>query len=215
MEKAFNELLKVRDEEALIELISADPSVLEWKQEDGSTNFSTLAYHGLQKAFEFAVTQKQSFDFYEAIIAGKLQLCEEVLKKRKTLLNSFAPDGFTPLALATYFNQQKIAQWLLSKGADPGLKSKNNSKINALHAAVARNNVSLAESFLYAGVDVNSTQMQGVTALHSAAHRGSADMVKLLLRFRADKTLKMESGETALQMAEKEGHDMVVGLLTH
>jgi ankyrin repeat protein len=80
---------------------------------------------------------------------------------------------------------------------------------------VARNNVGLAESFLFAGVDVDSPQMQEVTALHSAAHRGSVEMVKLLLRFHADKSLKVESGETALQMAQKDGHEEVVKLLSY
>ncbi|WP_304238182.1 ankyrin repeat domain-containing protein [Jiulongibacter sediminis] len=215
METKFKDLLTSRDEEKLIELIAEYPSVLDLKQEGGSSNFATLAYHGLQKAFDFAITQKQSFDFYEAIMAGKKELCDAILKKKKSLLNSFAPDGFTPIALATYFNQDKIAHWLLSQGANPGIPARNNAKVNALHAAVARNNVGLAESFLFAGVDVDSPQMQEVTALHSAAHRGSVEMVKLLLRFHADKSLKVESGETALQMAQKDGHEEVVKLLSY
>lgn len=125
------------------------------------------------------------------------------------LSNTHSDDGFTPLSLAGFFNQTKIAQLLLEKGADPNIPATNASKVNSLHSAIAKENYKLCKILIKKGVDVNAVQMQKVTALHSAVHRGNLDLTKLLIENGATINLKMDNGDTALIIAEREGHKSI------
>ena len=209
----WQEKLQSRDEDVLIVLMQNNPGILNEKDTSGASYFSMLGYYRLSKARDAATYLKHDFDLYEAILTGQKELVKAILKKDETLLNSYSPDGFTPVALAAYFGKSEIAGILLEMGADPGIPASNPSKVNALHAAVAQNDLDLAKKILEKGIDVNSTQMQGVTALHSAAHRGSKEMVELLLEFGADKRQTTENGESAADFARKDSHENILPLL--
>ncbi len=199
--------IKNKDAEKAMLLIRENPEILNIEDENGSSGFMILAYGGLHDVFEQAKKLKKVFSFHEAIIAGKIESVKAYLEESSSsLVNTHSNDGFTPLSLAVFFNQTQIAKLLIENKANPNLSATNPSKVNALHAAVAKENYELCEVLLEKGADVNSVQMQNVTPLHSAVHRGNLKLIKLLVESGASIGLKMDNGDTALIIAEREGH---------
>ena len=212
------ELLKThiqnRDADQALALIKNHPEVINLEDENGSSGFMLVAYSGFKDAFAEAALRKTSFSFHEAIVAGKKEIVAQYLNKSDAdWANTHSKDGFVPLSLAAFFDQTDIAFLLLDKGADPNLAATNPTRVNALHSAVAKENVELCKILLEKGVDVNAPQMQNVTALHSAVHRGNLELVKLLVGHGADLSLKMDNGDTALSIANREGHGLVEAYL--
>ncbi|UII19093.1 ankyrin repeat domain-containing protein [Fulvivirga ligni] len=204
--------LAEKDTASVLIFIQENPEVLNTTDENGSSGFMIIAYSGLETVLNKAIALKRSFTFYEAIAAGKSDLVNEYLLS-DDIVNKYSPDGFSPLALAAFFNHTEMAILLIENGGDPNLKATNPSKVNALHAAVAKENLALCEVLLNHGVDVNATQMQDVTPLHSAAHRGNLELVKMLVTNGADISLKMQNGDTAMSIAERDGHAEVLKYL--
>ncbi len=208
----LKEYIKDKQSNKIIKLISTHPEILDLKDDNGSSGLLLIAYSDQEEAFKVAKELKKSFNFHEAIVCGKEDIVKKSLKKEKEIMNAYSNDGFTPLSLAAFFDQSSIAKLLLENGANPNLKATNPSKVNALHSAVAKENVELCRLFIRAGVDINATQTQNVTALHSAVHRGNLELVKLLVENGAEMHLKMDNGDSAYSIAEREGHR---GVLTY
>lgn len=207
---SLKNFIKDQNSEKAIVFIEEHPEVLNLTDENGSSGLVLLAYSQLKDAFEKAIHLKESFTFHEAIISGKLDVVEKYLSNDPLeLINSHSNDGFTPLSLAAFFNQNEIANLLLELGADPNISASNPSKVNALHSAIARENHVLCQLFIEKGVDVNATQMQNVTALHSAVHRGNFKLVQLLIESGANAFIRMDNGSTALAIAKEEGHNEI------
>ena len=206
-------LLKEKSTDALIKLVTENPAVLESVDENGTSGYLLLAYSGVPDVFRKATEVKKTFTFHEAIVGALIKEVKASLTEDATRANQHSPDGFTPLSLAVFFGHDDVAKLLLEFGADPGKHATNPTRVNALHSAVARENVQLCKLFIEHGVDVNAPQMQNVTALHSAAHRGNLTLVKLLVENGADISIAMENGDTALTLAEKDGHAEVVDFL--
>lgn len=213
MIETLKTLIQKKDIDELIKLIKDNPGVLDQKDKDGSSGFLLTAYCGMPEVFEAAKEHKRHFSFHDAILSGKNDLVDMYLKQNTSMVNDFSNDGFTPLSLASFFNQTEIAKKLLHQGADPNMQAINPSRVNALHAAVAKENVELCKLFLENGADVNVTQTQQVTPLHSAAHKGNLALVKLLIEHGANVDDSMENGETAISLAKKDKHQDVVKYL--
>jgi len=196
-----------------IELIKNYPEVLDEKDEQGTTGFLLSAYSQNKDLFETARKYKKSFSVYESIIAGKLESLETFLEADKSLIDKFSPDGFTLIALAAFFNQNEIVKYLLQMGADPSICSNNPMKVNALHAAVAQNNLPICQMLITHGIDVNISQMKNITPLQASVHRGNIEITKLLLEQDAYVTFKNDDGSNAIDIAEAEGHYTILDLL--
>jgi ankyrin repeat protein len=205
---AAKTLIQNRDDDKLVKLISADPVVLDQVDQNGTSGLLLIAYAGLPKAFEKARLLKTAYTFHEAIVYGRNQEVANALKD-PSCANTYSNDGFTPLSLAAFFNQTEIAKLLLTNGADPNLQATNSSKVNALHSAVARQNIELCKLFIQQGGNVNACQTQNVTPLHSAAHLGNLELVKLLVDNGADIGSKTDGGKTAMDFAVEDKHDDV------
>lgn len=215
MEELFSTYLKERDSEKLLNLLQDQPKLLDQADQNGASGLMQLAYHGMKEVLEAAISMKKEFEFHEAIICGKEDIVQEFLnQKGAAYFNAYSPDGFSPLSLAAFFNQTEIAKLLVAKGSDPSLAAWNPSRVNALHSAVAKENLDLCTLFVKNGVDVNAPQTQGVTALHSAVHRGNIAISQLLLENGAKPDARMDNGDTPIRIAEKEGHTEILQLLS-
>ncbi|RIV68752.1 ankyrin repeat domain-containing protein [Flagellimonas aequoris] len=209
----LKEFIKNKETDKILNLIKETPEVLGQQDESGTSGLLMIAYSGMPDVFETAKTLKKTFAFHEAIVCGKVERVKELLHNTPSFINQYSNDGFTPVSLAAFFDQIEIAKWLLEQGADPNLHATNPSKVNALHAAVAKENVELCQLLIAKGADINAPQMQNVTALHSAAHRGNLELVKLLVQQGADIDLKMDNGDTALSIVKRDGHKEVAAYL--
>ena len=206
--------IKNREPDKILRLLQENPEVLDQQDETGTSGLLLIAYSGMPSVFEMAKSLKKTFSFHEAIVCGKMEQVKELHKDGSNGIDEYSGDGFTPVSLAAFFDQTEIAIWLLEQGADPNLHATNASKVNALHAAVAKGNVELCKLLIQKGADVNAPQMQQVTALHSAAHRGNLELVQLLVQNGADVNLKMENGDTALSIAQRDSHKEVAVYLS-
>jgi uncharacterized protein len=213
MINTLKNMLSESNEEVIITFIKDNPDVLSEEDEQGVTGIFLIAYYGFHRILKLALEIKDRLSFHEAVAFGGAEYVNKVIDANFEAARLFSKDGFPPIALAAFFNQTEIAKYLISKGADPAVTSNNSSKVNALHAAIARENLELSSLFLKEGVDPNIPQSKGVRPLHSAAHKGNLDLVKLLVENGANVHLKMDSGETALSLAIKDGHTEVVEYL--
>src|SRR5205085_4730043 len=117
------------------------------------------------------------------------------------LINSYAPDGFFPLALAAFFGHTDIVKFLLAQGADVQQAATNAQRVNALHAASANRHLEISRMLIERGIDVNSKQEGGFSPLQEAAQNGQLELVELLLQHGADTHAKNDDGQTALHQA--------------
>ena len=199
-------LLKNGNPEVVLSFVKDYPEVLQEQDESNATGQLLIAYQSNKETLQNVIYLVKDFNFYEAIIYGQEDEVTSQLEKHPELINVHSPDGFTPVVLACFFEQTGIANFLLNYGADPNIHANNGSRVNALHAAVAKNNFELCSLLIKNGADVNATQTQNVTALHSPAHRGNMLIVKLLIENGANAGIKMDNGDTALSIASREGH---------
>lgn len=124
-------------------------------------------------------------------------------------------DKRTPLLIALLRGNQKIAELLLLRKANPCHQTPKGE--TALMRSAQRGYTSIVRQLLdpEIGIDIDA-QDQGeseTTALMFAAHRGHAEIVQLLLEAGADDALKDDEGNTALMLAVEQDHPDVVVLL--
>ncbi len=211
----FEAVLKTRETDKIIELVKLFPDVLSQTNQQGISGLLLIAYHQLPAVLEAILPLKQPLTLYEALACGQTKIVQDYMEKDVSQLNQPAPDGFPPLSLACYFGHQDLAIYLLELGADVNAVATNGTNIQALHAAVARNNTVLCKLLLEQGANVNAKQTQGVTALHSAVHRGSLELVKLLVSYQADTSAKMDNGDTPITIAKRENQTAILDFLNN
>ena len=112
---------------------------------------------------------------------------------------------------AMYGDSAKITD-LLERGADVDAAQPDGA--TALHWAVYRDDVEIAQALLEAGADAAATNREGMTAIALAAVNGNAAMIELLLDAGADPDAKLRNGETPLMMTARTGNpDAIEALL--
>jgi ankyrin repeat protein len=186
--------------------LAADPSLAEMRGASGASLLAWAAYNGNAEAVDIVRSATQALDPYEAIILGDLDRVRDLLANHWDA-NERAPDGFTPLGLAAFFNQEAIFELLLPLTSDLDAAATNPQQVAALHAATAQRQAGMVEKLLRAGADPNLRQADGFTPLHSAAFHGDAAIAGLLLLFGADPNATNDKGETAATLARAKGHD--------
>lgn len=200
----LTEAIKQGDQDKLSLLLKEDPSLAAAQTEQGISVLLFAAYCRNQGAVAALRSLRSSLDFYEAAALGDLAIVVRQLNTSPTLLQAFAPDGFTALGLATFFAQAPIVEALIRAGANVNQAANNSFKVAPLHSAVAAGHLEVTTMLLASGADPNLAQQQGVRALHSAAKQGRADLVKVLLGYGADVTLVMDDGTSALDFAKEQ-----------
>jgi ankyrin repeat protein len=100
---------------------------------------------------------------------------------------------------------------LIQKKADVNATQPDGA--TALHWAVHRDNLELADALVKAGANVSASNLQGVTPLSMAALYGNPKMVDLLLKAGADAKARGLYGETMLMFAARNGNPEIIDLL--
>ncbi len=206
-------LLKNNDSDGVISLLKEHPQLLGAKTEQGLSLLMLAAYYKNATVLDYFNRHKPDLTLFEAAAIGNLEVLKNIINDDPASVNSFSPDGFTPLGLASYFGQQEAVSLLIGSGANVNTYSNNGMKVAPLHSAVASKNIAIAHILLNNGADVNAKQTLGVTPLHSAAHQGHKEMVKLLLKFKADIHAQMENGKKPLDFANEDNNQEVAALL--
>ncbi|GAA3977274.1 hypothetical protein GCM10022246_31970 [Pedobacter ginsengiterrae] len=150
---------------------------------------------------------------FEACAVGKFDAATLLIFQKPDSINQFSEDGFTPLGLACYFGHEELARFLVLKGADVNLASKNGFNVFPIHSAVAANNINITKMLLDAGAYPNVCQKAGLAPLHTAAQLGNIELIILLLEHGAEVSLRMEGGKLPADLAAEKGFHEIAEIL--
>lgn len=197
----------------LKELLATDATLLNQSNANGQSAVMLAKYHRQGQAVEYLLSESPELTLHEAAAVGAMEVVRHVIRERGRLIDTHAKDGFTALALAAFFGNTEIAEFLINQGANLNLAADNPMRVAPLHAAVAGRHRAIVKLLVEAGADVNLRQQQGWTPLHAAAQNGDAETVTLLLSHGADRKARADNGQSALDLALTGGHGSVAGLL--
>lgn len=194
-------------------LLDDHPDLVRAKTETGESVIMLAVYYGRREIAEVLLERIAQLDIFEAAAVGEIEQVVQALQHNPTQLSSFSNDGWTPLHLAAFFGHREIIAYLLDRGAEINLISKNELGVSPLHSALANRLIAIAELLLDRGADIDAQQGAGWTPLHYVAAIGELRLAKRLLAAGADPTVKNANGQTPLDVAIEKGHGHVAELL--
>jgi uncharacterized protein len=194
-------------------MVSADPTLIDARSRNGDSAILTAVYHRQKEIVNLLVARGATLTLYEACAAGELERAERLVDADPSSVNSYSPDGWTPLHLAAFFGYPKIVELLLGHDADVLAHSRNPNGNTALHAALAANHAFVAGLLLGAGGDVNAPDAAGWRPLHIAAANNNLASMASLVAQGADVTAANREGQTALSLAQEKNFREAAALL--
>lgn len=135
----------------------------------------------------------------------------KLMFEKKVDVNVQGPDGYSPLRLATSYNDVEMVKYLLELKADPN--TKDIQWETPLYWAAYNGNLPIVELLLNAGADPNIVAKDKETALMKAASSGHKEVVLKLLEYGAKTNLKNSWKQTAQDIAKQNGHKEIVEIL--
>jgi uncharacterized protein len=147
--------------------------------------FLDALYRGDAARAEELAPPDADLDVFGAAALGRTERVRELLDEEPSLASAFAPDGFHPLGLATFFGHPDTAAFLIERGADVHAPSRNDFGVTPLHSACAARDLATVRLLLERGADPNVPQPSGFTPLDAAREHGDAELEKLLREFGA------------------------------
>lgn len=209
----LEELIISSDKEGIRKLLSENPSLIDGNTSHGVSPLMLSCFFSKPDATLVILEFKKELTMFEASSVGKFDEVAHQIYQKPDELNDFSEDGFTSLGLACYFGKEEVARYLVLKGADVNLPSKNGFNVFPLHSAVAGNFVNISKMLIESGAEVNIIQQSGLTPLHSAAQNGNIELIILLLEKGANVTTRMEGGKLAADLAKEKGYDEIAEIL--
>ena len=152
-----------------------------------------------------------SKSFFNAIRNDDLGSLSQMIAKNPNLLHVKDQRGSTPLILATYYNYEEIANFLIAEGVH--IDAVDDTGNSALMGVCFKGYSTIAEKLISCGADVNIQNGMGATALIYAVTFKHVEIAKLLLNNGANKTMKDGRGNTALDHAKLQGVAPLIDLL--
>ncbi|KAJ8288917.1 hypothetical protein COCON_G00015760 [Conger conger] len=140
---------------------------------------------------------------HEAAYYDQVECLKVLLKAQPTSLDKRTLFEQTALLLAVARENTACVQYLLEKGADPEIASKN--KDTPLYKACEMENVEIVALILKFGGGVNQRCIQGWTALHEAVCRNNIEICKMLVAAGATVNPPDMYGITPLFVAAQSG----------
>jgi uncharacterized protein len=149
-------------------------------------------------------------DIYDIARKGTVAEMELHLKQNPKSILEVNKDGFSALTLATYRNNNAVAQYLIEKGADIN----GNSKMGTpLMAAIVQGNNEIAKLLIAKKANINLVDDNGTSPLIYATQFENIEILKLLLENKADKTKVDKNGKTAFEYAAFSNNEELIKIL--
>ncbi|MBI2923147.1 MAG: ankyrin repeat domain-containing protein [Planctomycetes bacterium] len=210
----FLELVKTGEPAKVAELLAAEPALAGARDGQGRSALFLAAMKGRTEVVEALLAAGAKPDLVDCCAMGDLERARTLVEQNRAAAAAHLDNGFTPLHMAAYFGNAKIARLLVRSGADLESVTKNKMAATPLQIAAMKGALEVIELFLASGADVESRKSANRTPpLVMAAQSGSAGAVGVLLDGGANLDAKDEAGKTALAVAREAGHEAVVALL--
>jgi ankyrin repeat protein len=193
-------------------MASADPTLIDARSRTGESAILTAVYHRQKEIVNLLVARGAALSIFEACAAGELERVERLLADERGI-NTYSPDGWTPLHLAAFFGHPKITEMLLAQHADVAARSRNSNGNTPLHAALAGNHKFVVGLLIGHGADVNAADANGWRPLHLAAANNNLDAIRALIAQGADVTAGNGEGSTPLSIAQEKNHREAAAIL--
>ena len=216
MEQPLFDAIKGGKVDEVDALIAKTPSLKDARDASGASALLVASYNMKPDVVNALLAKGATVDIFEAAVLGKVDRINEILKTSPARVSEYAPDGFTPVALAAFFGQLAAVKALIAAGADVNAAAKNGLKVAALHAAVAGGKLEIVKAVLEAGGNPNAQQQAGFRPIHEAGTKANRALAELLLAHGADPTLTSDDGKSAIDLAREKGHtEFADWLATH
>ena len=141
---------------------------------------------------------------WEAAMSGDRAALAQALEADSSSIDSPGPGGWPALHLAAHFGHLECVELLLQRGADVLVRSVNDMRNLALHAAAAgrvpERRAAILACLLDAGTPVDASQAGGFTALHSAVQNGDQASIDLLVSRGGDMHRADDDGRTPFSL---------------
>ena len=149
---------------------------------------------------------------------AEIRRIKAMIQNSPDLINAPRGEAGTPLFLAVFNGQLRVATFLLDHGATvntpAGRRGKIEEQWTPLITAANGGHKAMAELLLQRGADVQATDgPQGSTPLHFAAKNGFAGVAEVLVAHKAKVNATGKDGATPLQLAAGAGHVGLIELL--
>jgi len=199
--------------QAVKELLVQNPTLANTNTSHNISPLLLACYYKKQEIANLIAEFTDNLTLFEACAVGKYDAASMLIFQNPDGINQFSEDGFTPLGLACYFGHEELAKFLILKGADVNLASKNGFNVFPIHSAVAANNINITKMLLDAGAYPNVCQKAGLAPLHTAAQLGNIELIILLLEHGAEVGLRMEGGKLPADLAAEKGFNEIAEIL--
>lgn len=197
----------------IAEILQKKPQLATETTSHGISPLLLAAYYNRPEMANVIAGFVPEISMAEACALGRFEDVTLLIFKDPQLLNQHDESGFTPLGIACYFGHEEIVRFLIMKGADVNIASKNGFNVFPIHSAVAANNISMTRLLFEAGAYPNVCQKSGMAPLHSAASLGNIELIILLLEHGAEVNLRMEGGKLPADLAAEKGFTEIAGIL--
>ena len=201
------------------QLLDQDPRLMAARDPLGNTALIMAVNSGQAEVAELLFASGVRPNIYEAAAIGDTERAAELLRKEPELLESYSPEGFTPLALAAHFGHIQTALFLIGEGANLNAVSRHALQITPLLSALFGRKTEMAKLLIDHGADVTAKRggagwpRAGWTALHYCAGFGFAELVAPLIERGADVNALDDENRTPLQVASDTAQHETASLL--
>ena len=195
------------------EMLHTDPSLAQARDQNGLSVTLKALYYGKREVVEALLATDVQLDVFEAAATGQTNRVRELIEKNGAIVNTYSPDGFTPLGLAAFFGHAEVVNALLAAGADVNSASRETMKMTPLGSAMASESSDIAATLIEHGANVNAKAENNITPLHTAAARGNIQSARLLLDHGADVGATTTDGKTPLSYARERSQTEMVAFL--
>src|SRR5262245_36925833 len=114
----FFDAIKAGKVDEVRQLVQQDPSLKSARDASGASALLVAAYNMKPDVVNALIELGAPVDIFEASALGRTDRLAEILKSDRARASEYAPDGFTPVALASFFGQTDAAKALIAAGAD-------------------------------------------------------------------------------------------------
>ena len=122
---AFIDAIKAGEFERVKAMMSSDSSLIDARSRTGDSAILTAVYHRQKEIVNLLVARGATLTLHEACAAGELERAERLVADDPSSVNSYSPDGWTPVHLAAFFGHPRIVELLIAQHADVLAHSRN------------------------------------------------------------------------------------------